>query len=147
SVIGQPREVPVDIVAAELLGIDTVIGLRSTIAEMRILAQRGLDDAGNRMPESLDLCKHLKDTVPHLLNRIGNPVRAVHFDRAGLLVHGEFVPLQVERAVGESQVLNDLVLALGADIIIAGVVPSADIQPGNVLAGLNVGGWYDAGDY
>ena len=103
---------------------------------MRILAQIGLHDFGYRMANGIDLSEHLQDAVLHLLYRIGNAVRPVHLDCAGVLIYGELVPFQAELFVGEREVLDHRVLGFRADVVVAGVVPAADVQSGNVLAGL-----------
>jgi hypothetical protein len=106
---------------------------------MRVLAQVGLDDPQEWVADGLDLREHLQDAVLHLLDRVRNSVGPVHLHLAGRLVHRKLVPLQVEGAVCQGQVLNDRVLAGGDVVVVAGVKPPADVQTGDVLAGF-VGG-------
>ena len=72
----------------------------------------------------------------HLLHHIRNAVRAMHFDRAGLLVHSELVPLHMEGLIGERQVLDGPVLTESVVIEVAGVEPSADVQTRECSPGL-----------
>ena len=106
---------------------------------MRVLPQVGLDDAHKWVPDRLNLREHLENAVLHLLDRIRNTVRPVHFHCAGVLVHRKFVPLQAEGAVCQCQVLDDRVLAVGDVVVIARVKPPADVQTGDVRAGLEGG--------
>src|SRR5208283_3439727 len=97
---------------------------------MRVLPQIGLHNFGNRVTDGFDLSEHLQDAVPNLLHGVGYSVRPMHLDRTGSLVHRELVPLQVKLLVCQGQVLNDRVLALGPDVVIARVIPAADVQSG-----------------
>ena len=87
----------------------------------------------------LDLREHLQNAVLHLLHGVRNSIRPMHLDRAGIFIHSELVPLQIEFVVCQARSWMTCVLALGADVEIARVIPSADIQSRNVLAGLEGG--------
>ena len=87
------------------------------------------------MTDRVNLRQRLQHTVLHLLDEIRDAVRAVHLDRASLLVHRELVPLQVEGLVCESEILDGAVLAEGIVVEVAGIEPAADVEPRDVLPG------------
>jgi hypothetical protein len=94
---------------------------------MGVLAQVGFDDAHEGVSHRLDLREGLQDAVLYLLDRIRNTVGTMHLHRAGILIYTQLVPLQVERAVCQGQILDDLVLAVGDVVVVARIKPPADV--------------------
>jgi hypothetical protein len=101
-----------------------------------VLLERGLDDAGNGMTHRLELPEHGQDTVLHLLQRVGHAVGPADHDAARRLVDRGLVPVDTEHLDRQHQVRDHLREGRGAQVEVAGVVPAAAVEAGDVLAGL-----------
>src|SRR5581483_8209996 len=92
--------------------------------------------AADGVADVVILREDVKSAVPDLLDRIRHAIGTVHLDFTRGLVDRKLVILQVELAIGESETLDDAELRGFFEVEVAGVVPAADVHPGNVVAAL-----------
>src|SRR5512136_164217 len=88
------------------------------------------------MAYGVELSEQGQCAVFDLLKQVRNTIGSVDFDITPFLVHSSLVALQVKGLPGSDEVEDHAVLCLGADVVIAGIVPTADVQAGDVLARL-----------
>ncbi len=78
-----PDDPPFALIGAKRGVIGQIVGLRSRIAQMGILALHWIDDADDRMPNTLYWAEQLQDAVADLLHRVLLAIGLADFDRAG----------------------------------------------------------------
>jgi len=75
----------------------------------------------------------------NLLKNIGFPVRLVNFNLSGGLINGGVVVIHTESLSCQREYVTLLGLRLYPDIIVAGIVPTPDVQSGYVVGRLKRG--------
>src|SRR5262249_60534383 len=84
--------------------------------------------------ERLDLPKYLQYTVPDLLPNVRHAGGPMDLTQARILVNRRLIPVDVKRLPGHHQFEDHTSLGLGTDVEVPGVVPTANVQPRNMLA-------------
>ena len=101
---------------------------------MRILRHIRFDDAMDRMTYRIELRQQLQGPMADLLDNVGLAVGHMHFDMPPRLIDAHRIARQAIALGRIGQRPDDLILGLGANVEIAGIIPSADIEAWNMLA-------------
>src|SRR6185437_4403060 len=127
---------------AELRIIDASIGLRRSIAYLRVLAQIWLVRAADRVANILKLRQDIQRAMPHLFHSIRHAVGAVHLHFARAFIHLKLVVVEIEFAISQRQALNYAKLRRLLYVEVAGVIPTTYVHAGNMVPAfiLPVGG-------
>src|SRR5580658_3165890 len=100
---------------------------------MCVLLERRLDDAGYGMAEGGVLREQPEYAMFDLLQHVRNTVRSADLHQPRLFIDRRLVPIDMEGLAREGKFGDHPRLRLGADVIVAGVVPPADIEARNVF--------------
>ena len=98
--------------------------------------ERRVLDAPIKSSHRIVASNNRQDPVLNLLEHIRFPVGLVDFDDSGRLVDRGVVEVGMKELPSEGQPVNRFDLRLNAQIVIAGIVPTAAIEAGDVLPGL-----------
>ncbi len=117
-----------------------VVGAVGEVADHPVLLERRDDDATVEPPERPDPADDVHRPVLDLLEEVRHAVGPVDLCEPRVLVDVGVVVVaeRVERLVGRGQDPHLVGLRLDAEVVVPGVVPAADVEVRDVLAGLDV---------
>jgi len=101
---------------------------------MGVLGKMGYDDTRNGMAYCSVLGDQCQGAMLDLLNQIGHTVRMVNIHIPAGLVYQGLISFQSKYIQALYQVEYHAIMSLGADVIVAGIEPSSDVQAHYMLA-------------
>ena len=105
--------------------VDHVIGFGRAVTQVRVLIQAARDNTGNGVTNGAVLGNERQSAVLNLLQHILLAVGAIDLGKLFLLANGGVVPLDAKLFYRVYQPLYRVVLRLGANVVVTGVVPAA----------------------